>query len=125
MRITGTLIVFNEVYQFDHKFTNDSIIHFPGKVPLVWNFQTTDPEMVLGSVSIIRDDSGLTIDGEVDKNSEVLKAIVDKLGLGGFYNRIDKHLGDGVYYIIDEASLQYVSIVPNPVSPNLKFTLED
>lgn len=120
MRIKGVFLKFDEILQSDHKFTKDSIIHIPEKVPLMWDFHRT-VENVLGNGSVTRTDEGLIFDGVITYgNKEALKGMVDKCGLGGFYNGLTTHKEDGIR-IVDEVSLYCVSITRSPISPDFKF----
>ena len=124
MKIRGTLLTFDKVYRppcYPHMFTKDTNFTIPEKIPLIWNFKTNDPESVLGNVKAFVTEKGISIEGDIFDES-IPKHIDPFWGLGGFYNRLAKHKKDDIY-IIDEANVATVSIVPNPISDDLGFEI--
>ena len=127
MEIKGRLLLFDELNSDGSLFTKDCNITIPEKMPLVWNFKLHDPDDILGTAIVKRDDEGLILTGEIinQKFSDLLnKEVIENIGLGigGFYNQLKYDETEYVKRIITSCNLVLSSIVTDPVNP--KYTFE-
>lgn len=123
MKIRGTLLTFDKVYgpHYPHTFTKDTKFNIPEIIPFIWNFNTHDPESILGYVKAFVTEKGISIEGDIF-NESILKYIEPSWGLGGFYSHVEHHEKDDIS-IIDEATIAIVAMVPNTISDDLKFVI--
>lgn len=117
VQIKGKLLSFDKVNVNGSVFSKDCKISYPGKVPIIWEFEPTI-QNVLGNAKIIKED-GLYFDGEL-VNRDIIKVIQEdsaNLGVGGYYTDVKRNAnGD-----ITNANLRYISITSAPVSSDYKF----
>lgn len=125
MKIKGKLLDFDRVDSLGYKFSKDCEIVYPEKLPIIWNFETSRPESVLGTGKVVRTETGLEIEGELtDKSLEdmILHGAIPSIGLGGFYSKVKCHNLKGQFIrVVDSANLKYVSITPKPVFKDYTF----
>lgn len=88
------------------KFVDDCKLEFAEKIPVCYNFDFTSP--VLGHADVSRDEDGLLCKLTL---SDINAFSDDEYFVGGYYDRVKRHIENGVI-IIDSARLVSVSIVP-------------
>lgn len=71
----GRALLFDSVNKNGTRsFSKDCEIKIPEKVPLLWNFESSSPEKLLGFASLQKDDKGLLCKCEVrDSLDDILK----------------------------------------------------
>jgi hypothetical protein len=88
----------------------------PVTVPLVVNFGFSEPQSVIGSCRVTRDEIGLSIDGAIYDGIDIPKEGY----IGGYYNQVCRDVD-----VIRSATLRAVSIVSNPCDWECKYKTED
>ena len=127
MKIKGRLLLFNQHDLMGPSFSKDCNITIPEKMSLVWNFKLHDPDDILGTAVVKRDDEGLILTGDITNqkyidllNKETIEDL--GLGIGGFYNQLKYDETESDKRIITSCNLVLSSIVTAPVNP--KYTFE-
>lgn len=115
MKIKGRLTRFNKVNN-GTVILKDTAIDIPIEVPLVVNFSFAEPQSVIGSCSVTRDEIGLSIDGTIYDGIDIPKEGY----IGGFYNQVCRDVD-----VIRSATLRAVSIVSNPCDWECTYKTED
>jgi len=125
MKIKGRLLLFNELNSDGSLFTKDCNITIPEKMSLVWNFKLHDPDDILGTAIVKRDDEGLILIGEIT-NQNFINLLnnegIEGLGIGGFYNQLKCEETESAKRVVTSCNLVLSSITPGPVNP--KYTFE-
>lgn len=117
--MTGKLLIFDKPDVCSRVFPKDCKITFADKIPVTLNF-SNKPEDVLGSGSVVRTSDGLSCDIRLHDYIE------DELYIGGYYNKISRHVENGVT-VITAANLCGISIIPEHQSADreLKIYLKE
>ena len=131
MKIKGRLLKFDQVILNDHIFSKDCKINIPDKVPVVWDFDLDEVNKVYGMAHVERNKDGLIFTADiVDGASDIVKAVQNECGIGGYYGNVRYHklcigeqYGHHEYRIVDEASLKAVSITPAPVNKDYDYEI--
>lgn len=125
MKLEGKILLFDTVNKSGDTFTKDCKIDIPEAVPLTFDF---NPHKVIGFANVTRDDKGLIAKAETFSNEfigvEDLRSTFKdgKIGAGGFYNLIKTH-NDGSLIVVDEAKLNEVALVLDPVNERYSFEI--
>lgn len=125
MKLEGRILLFDTVNKSGDVFHKNCKIDIPEAVPLTFNFS---PHQVIGFTNVTRDDKGLIAKAETFSNeiigAENLISIFEdgKIGAGGFYNLIKKH-NEGSIIVVDEAKLNEVALVLDPVNEGYSFEI--
>lgn len=99
-------MIFGTEDKVRRKFVDDCKLEFAEKIPVCYNFDFTSP--VLGHADVSRDEDGLLCKLTL---SDINAFSDDEYFVGGYYDRVKRHIENGVT-IIDSARLVSVSIVP-------------
>ena len=59
MILEGTVLIYGRVSLNNFVLNDSTIIDYPEKMPVVWNYEFGNPELVLGYAEISKVDSGL------------------------------------------------------------------
>ena len=123
--------MFNEPNPDGSLFIENCNIKIPEKLPLVWDFKTHDPDYILGSVSVKKDDKGLILTGNITNKIFIdllNKETIKNLGLGGYYNNVKYSKYSKTKFderVVTNCNLVYVSITLGSVNPKRTFEIID
>ena len=129
MKIKGRFLKFESIISSNHYFPRNCEIDIPEKMPLLFNFEQSG--LPLGTVTVERDNDGLTMTADIALGAEeLIKAFKDEVGIGGFYNNLKTRTitmmmpsGFAVIRRIDKCSLKAVALTPSPVDPSFKYDI--
>lgn len=124
IKMTGRLLTFDKVDKCGILFPKDCKITCPETVPVLWNFDSSNADKILGNATISRDDSGLICDVVLCNNNiiNLLSEFNSELPIGGFYNKLkDQQVGS--VRMIEECYLAAVSVFLAPASDEYKIHL--
>lgn len=125
MKLEGRILLFDTVNKSGDVFAKNCKIDIPEAIPLTFDF---NPHKVIGFANVTRDDKGLFAKAETFSNEfidveDLISIFKDgKIGAGGFYNIIKKH-NEGSIMVIDEAKLNEVALVLDPVNEEYSFEI--
>ena len=126
MKIKGRLLLFDELNSDRSLFKKDCNITIPEKIPLVWNFKLQDPDNILGTAIVKRDEEGLILTGEIT-NQKFIDFLnnegIEGLGIGGFYNQLKCEETESAKRVVTSCNLVLSSIIPGPVNPKYTFKI--
>lgn len=111
MILEGPVLIYGRVSLNNFVLNDSTIINYPEKMPVVWNYEFGNPELVLGYAEISKVDSGLW--ATVTITNERFKSVMlnqGKVYCGGYYRCDKSHmLSDGVR-CVDKANLLALGI---------------
>ena len=111
MILEGPVLIYGRVSLNNFVLNDSTIINYPEKIPVVWNYEFGNPELVLGYAEISKVENGLW--ATVHVSNELLKCIMHdrgKIYCGGYYPYPKSHtLSDGVR-CIDKANLTALGV---------------
>lgn len=111
MILEGPVLIYGRVSLNNFVLNDSTIINYPEKMPVVWNYEFGNPELVLGYAEISKVENGLW--ATVHVSNELLKCIMHdrgKIYCGGYYPYPKSHtLSDGVR-CIDKANLTALGV---------------
>ena len=98
MILEGPVLIYGEVSNNNFVLNDSTIINYPEKIPVVWNYEFDNPKLVLGYAKISKVENGLW--ATVTITNEMFKSIMFDRGqvyCGGYYRGVELHtLSDGV-----------------------------
>lgn len=111
MILEGPVLIYGRVSLNNFVLNDSTIMNYPEKMPVVWNYEFGNPELVLGYAEISKVDSGLW--ATVTITNERFKSVMlnqGKVYCGGYYRCNKSHtLSDGVR-CVDKANLLALGI---------------
>lgn len=111
MVLEGPVLIYGHVSRNNFVLTDSTIINYPEKIPVVWNYEFGNPELVLGYAEISKVDNGLC--ATVTITNEIFESVMynqGKVYCGGYYRCNKSHvLSDGVR-CVDKANLLALGI---------------
>lgn len=127
-QITGRLLYFDSE-ALGSVFTRDTVINIPDEVPILEEFDYLDPNKVLGSCRVIKDDLGLRIEGTIaddDKAEDLKRLSSEGYGIGGSYAVVmrGEHNSKKAKNI-QSARLWAVGVTNGPVNKEYTFEIID
>lgn len=126
LKLEGRILLFDTINLNKDVFPKTCKIDIPEKLPLLWNFDFYNKPIGIAEASI--DDKGIIAKAELFSESyqgvDNIRSIFtdEKIGVGGYYNKIKKHL-EGNLTVIDEASLRAISLTLGPVHDEYIFKI--
>lgn len=126
MRIKGRLLYFDTLDPTGRKFSHDCKFTIPDKVPIVENFRFGDMNSILGSASVLKDDKGLVFEADL-LNLPMNQVVVndsEEFGVGGYYNRLRYAEHNEFKYLVEEAEVRAMSIIPRKSIVNPDYIYE-
>ena len=127
MKIEGRFLLFDTVSLNRDVFPKTCFIDIPERVPLLLDFSRSK---TIGIAKVSRDDYGLFCKAEIlhsEKiNDDVIKSIFDngRFGAGGYYTNARSRKNNDLI-IVNEATLNAVSLVTAPVRDEYYFEIQD
>lgn len=111
MILEGPVLIYGRVSNNKFVLNDSTIINYPEKIPVVWNYEFDNPKLVLGYAKISKVENGLW--ATVHVSNELLKCVMHdrgKIYCGGYYLCPKSHtLSDGVRYV-DKANLMALGV---------------
>lgn len=112
MKIEGRLLLFDVENADGSRISPDCKIDIPEKVPIVKDFNMSDPNSCIGSASVSKDEKGLIFTGNIPDDFDT----DDYPGCGGYYT--------GVTYLnttLVSMRLRCVGLVKKAVNSAYKY----
>lgn len=111
MILEGPVAVYDRVSINNFVITKYTEIDYPEKIPVVWNYEFDDHELVLGFAEISKVENGSW--ATVHVTHELFKSIIldrGKICCGGYYRNVEfRTWHDGVIYV-DKAELPALGV---------------
>lgn len=124
IKMKGRLLTFDRVDSTGVLFPKGCHIEIPDMMPLLWNFNRSKPDDLMGSVVVHRDDDGLICEATVT-NEDLIKILPEhnnEFGIGGFYHKVKDKPVNGLR-IVNDSRLAAVSVTLAPASEEYKMVL--
>ena len=119
----GRLLLFDKPTSNKTLFPKDCEIAYAEKVPVVWEFRFNDPESVMGSGYVMRDDKGLICEAEITPSDvivDILREFDGELPIGGYYSRVKSHQGNPLR-VFDSGHLTCIGVTLSPVDEEYRM----
>lgn len=106
---------------FDTKYADGSIISkscdivIPKIVPIITEFDFSDPNSIIGHAEVKRNENGLDFTGVINGEERIILPLIAMpiKGIGGYYTNVHRD-GD----IVTKCRLACVSVTSYPMAPN-------
>ena len=122
IKMKGRLLLFDTLDKTGLFFPQNCELTYPEKVPVIREFSYDDPDAVLGSATVSKDEKGLVCDVELINfdRDVLLRAFNDELYIGGYYDAVDSWYADD-RRMITKAALLGISTVFAPAHEEMKM----
>ena len=121
----GRLLLFDTLDKTGLFFPKNCELTYPEKVPVIREFSYDDPDAVLGSATVSKDEKGLVCNVELTNfDRDILRnEFNDEIYIGGYYDAVDSLYADD-RRIITKAALLGVSTVFASAHEEMKMKVE-
>ena len=123
IKMKGRLLLFDKPTSNRTLFPKSCEIAYAEKVPVIWDFQFNDPNAVLGSGHVMRDEKGLICEVELTRSDtiiDILREFDGELPIGGYYYGVKSHQEDRLR-VFESGCLTCIGVTHYPVDEEYRM----
>ena len=123
LTMKGRLLLFDKPTSNKTLFPKDCKITYPEKVLVIWEFRFNDPESVMGSGHVMRDEKGLVCEAEITPSDvivDILREFDGELPIGGYYYGVKSQQKDGLR-VFESGCLTCIGVTLSPVDEEYRM----
>lgn len=123
IKMKGRLLLFDKPTSNRTLFPKDCEIAYTEKIPVIWDFRFNDPNTVLGSGHVMRDEKGLICKVELTRTDiivDILREFDGKLPIGGYYSGVKSHQ-EAELRVFESGCLTCIGVTLSPVDEEYRM----